>query len=76
MFTVSKYSTATGMGSTAVTNHKTVGAAEVILSNLPSPSSSVVDLDSNAESEATDILLSSYKGPRPFGKDRNAYKPL
>ncbi|XP_031566023.1 uncharacterized protein LOC116301150 [Actinia tenebrosa] len=35
------------------------------LSSLPSPSSSVVDLDSNAGTVETDILLSSYKGEKP-----------
>lgn len=38
------------------------------LSSLPSPSSSVVDLDSNAGTVETDILLSSYKGNKPEGK--------
>lgn len=32
------------------------------LSTLPSPSSSVVDLDSNAGTVETEVLLSSYKG--------------
>lgn len=35
------------------------------LSTLPSPSSSVVDLDSNAGTVETEVLLSSYKGSRP-----------
>ena len=53
---------------TSTNKHQTFTSEDVILSNLPSPSSSVVDLDSNAESEATDILLSSYKGLRPVGE--------
>lgn len=32
------------------------------LSTLPSPSSSVVDIDSNAGTVETEVLLSSYKG--------------
>ncbi|XP_078374504.1 uncharacterized protein LOC144658050 [Oculina patagonica] len=35
------------------------------LSTLPSPSSSVVDLDSNAGTVETEVLLSSFKGSRP-----------
>lgn len=35
------------------------------LSTLPSPSSSVVDLDSNAGTVETEVLLSTYKGSRP-----------
>ena len=39
------------------------------LSTLPSPSSSVVDLDSNAGTVETDVLLSSYKaGVHPSGE--------
>lgn len=34
------------------------------LSALPSPSSSVVDLDSNAGTVETEVLLSSFKGTR------------
>ena len=63
------------MRSTSGNMHRSNGTQEVLLSNLPSPSSSVVDLDSNAESEATDILLSSYKGPRPFSKEAMAVYP-
>lgn len=36
------------------------------LSTLPSPSSSVVDLDSNAGTVETEVLLSSFKGTRPL----------
>ena len=35
------------------------------ISTLPSPSSSVVDLDSNAGTVETEVLLSSYKGSKP-----------
>ena len=38
------------------------GGRENELSTLPSPSSSVVDLDSNAGTVETEVLLSSYKG--------------
>jgi len=43
------------------------------LSTLPSPSSSVVDLDSNAGTVETEVLLSSFKGSRPLvsGKQSN-----
>ena len=43
------------------------------LSTLPSPSSSVVDLDSNAGTVETELLLSSFKGSRPLasGKQSN-----
>ena len=38
------------------------------LSTLPSPSSSVVDLNSNAGTVETEVLLSSYKGSNSSGK--------
>lgn len=40
------------------------------LSSLPSAGSSLVDLDSNAGTVETDILLSSYKGEKPQGKHK------
>ena len=38
------------------------GGKDNELSTLPSPSSSLVDLDSNAGTVETEVLLSSYKG--------------
>ena len=38
------------------------GSKDHELSTLPSPSSSVVDLDSNAGTVETEVLLSSFKG--------------
>ena len=43
------------------------GGGDDELSTLPSPSSSVVDLASNAGTVETEVLLSSFKGARPPG---------
>lgn len=45
-------------------HHSYIGNDDEI-STLPSPSSSVVDLDSNAGTVETEVLLSSYKGSKP-----------
>lgn len=39
------------------------------LSSLPSAGSSLVDIESNADTVETDVLLSSFKGDKPQGSE-------